>query len=211
MKHNSTTRRGALTTLLLSGVAAASLPVTSLSQPSVRTAQTAEGPYYPRQHMRFADQDNDLVYIQGADQEAQGERLYLTGTVYDRRGQVLKGARIEIWQVDYNARYLHTADPADRPRDPYFQGFGSTVTNEQGQYIFRTIRPVEYPGRTPHIHAKVLVEGRERLTTQFYVDGLAANQNDFLWRSLSPAQQQALSMRYQPVEGGSLARVDIRL
>ena len=109
-----------------------------------------------------------------------------------------------------NGRYLHTGDRGGAERDAAFQGFGHDITDENGNYLFRTIRPVTYPGRTPHIHVKVLTGDRE-LTTQFYIDGDPANERDGLWRRLSESQREAVAMRFQERDGKIETSVDIVL
>ena len=172
-------------------------------------AQT-EGPFYPAPAMRHADIDNDLVKIAGAVRDAGGRIIHLTGRVLDREGNAIAGARVEIWQCDVNGRYLHAGDRQAVARDAAFQGFGHDITDDQGRYRFRTIRPVSYPGRTPHIHVKVL-SGGEELTTQFYIDGEPGNERDFLYRRLSVADRQAVAMVLHEGEAEPTATLDIVL
>ena len=175
-----------------------------------RTPAQAEGPFYPTPRMRFADADNDLIRIEGAVRQAGGVPMHLTGRVLDAQGNPVAGARVEIWQCDANGRYLHTGDRQTTPRDPGFQGFGHVVTESDGAYAFRTIVPVAYPGRTPHVHVKVRHGGAE-LTTQFYLADHPGNDRDALFRRLSPEDRRALSMRLDRRPDGPVAQVDIRL
>lgn len=139
-------------------------------------AQTA-GPFYPVTLPR--DSDNDLVQIAGHDGTAKGTVTYLSGHVVDPGGRPVSGARVEIWQCDANGRYHYVRDDrADQPIDENFQGYGQTTTDESGGYHFRTIRPVPYPGRTPHIHFAVSGAGLPRLITQMYVAGEPGNERD---------------------------------
>ena len=180
---------------------------------ATRTPSATEGPFYPTASMRFADTDNDLVKIASVVQQAGGEVVYLQGRVLDRAGKPVAGARVEIWQCDVNGRYLHTGDTDDggsRPRDPAFQGFGHDITDANGGYTFRTIRPVSYPGRTPHIHVKVKM-GRIERTSQFYLAGHPQNMRDFLYNNMSRAERKSVEMDFRTVEGRKLATVDIRL
>src|ERR1700675_3926102 len=109
-------------------------------------AQT-EGPFYPLSYP--ADSDNDLVHVTGHGGAAKGTGTKVAGHVLDRTGRPMAGARVEIWQCDNNGRYHNVRDGGgDRPRDDNFQGFGRTVTDKTGGYLFLTIRPVPYPGRT---------------------------------------------------------------
>lgn len=180
------------------GLAAAVVP--QAAQALVATPGATEGPYYPAPAMRFDDADNDLVRTEGQVREAGGEIIYLTGQVTDADGNPVPGARVEIWQCDANGRYLHTGDNRDTPRDAAFQGFGHHVTGKDGQYRFRTIRPVPYPGRAPHIHVKVIT-GQHTLTTQLYLAGEPGNARDVLYRRLSTAERQAVEMRFETRDG----------
>ncbi len=158
------------------------------------TSSQSEGPFYPQSPDRFDDMDNDLVRLEHETREAGGEILHLSGIVLSASGLPLKNARVEIWQCDANGRYLHHLDRSDG-RDRYFQGFGRALTGPEGQYSFRTIRPVPYTGRTPHIHFKVFDSGgRELLTTQMYVEGEPGNVDDFLYRRLSDEEKRSLTV-----------------
>jgi protocatechuate 3,4-dioxygenase beta subunit len=119
----------------------------------VATPGQTEGPFYP---VEFPpDMDNDLVRVTPK-----------PGTV------------VEIWQCDANGIYRHPRAAGQGRIDHAFQGYGRTQVDEQGRYRFRTIRPVPYPGRTPHIHFAVHVPGQGRLVTQMYIDGEPLNARD---------------------------------
>lgn len=157
------------------------------------TPGSTEGPFYPVDMPK--DDDSDLVRVEGAVREAGGDILRLAGRVLDAAGRQLAGARVEIWQCDVNGIYLHPRDPGFGRRDPGFQGFGYAITDADGRFRFRTIVPVPYTGRTPHIHVKVLKGGREVLTSQLYRVGFPQNASDFLFRRLSAAEQERVSMK----------------
>jgi protocatechuate 3,4-dioxygenase beta subunit len=144
----------------------------------VTPAQT-EGPFYPVQLP--ADSDHDLLR-NGNLRYAQGQPAWVEGTVTDTRGRPLGGGVVEIWQCDHAGHYHHPGDGGKA--DANFQGFGRATLGADGRYRFRTIRPVAYAGRTPHIHVKVRLDRRELLTTQLYVEGDPHNDRDFLWRRL---------------------------
>src|SRR6266436_5868148 len=141
------------------------------------TPRQTAGPFYPS--IFPADADNDLVQIAGRNGTAKGTVTYVTGRVLDPTGQPVSGARVEIWQCDANGRYHYVHDDrADRTLDENFQGYGQVMTDETGGYRFRTIRPVPYPGRTPHIHFAVSAADLPRFTTQMYVAGEPLNERD---------------------------------
>ncbi len=168
-------------------------------------AQT-EGPFYPL--TLPADRDHDLLR-NGSLRYAQGQSTGVEGTVRDTAGRPLAGAVVEIWQCDHEGHYHHPGD-GDRA-DKAFQGFGSVTVAADGRYAFRTIRPVAYGNRTPHIHVKVKLDARELLTTQLYVQGDSHNARDFLWRNLrDPADRAALTVPFRTApDGGLQARFPI--
>ena len=169
-------------------------------------AQTA-GPFYP---VAFpSDVDNDLVVLRGSAARAEGTVTHVTGRVLGLDGRPIEGAAVEIWQCDARGRYLHRGDTGGRPRDSAFQGYGRMVTSADGTYRFRTIRPVPYPGRTPHIHFAVAAPGRRELVTQMYVAGEPLNERDGLYKSIrDPRQRSSVTVRLDPANGiepGALA------
>lgn len=167
-------------------------------------AQT-EGPFYPLQLP--ADTDADLLR-NGARRYAEGQPVWLEGTVSDLGGRPVTGAVVEIWQCDAHGHYHH---PGDGGRaDPDFQGFGRSSVDARGGYRFRTLRPVPYSGRTPHIHVKVKLGGQELLTTQLYVAGDPGNERDGLWRRLRDEDDRAaLTVPFEPGADGLRARFPI--
>ena len=180
-------RRHVLRSLTLAGIAV-SVPGV-FAQELVRTPPQTEGPFYPDKLP--LDTDNDLLIINDRMTAAVGEITWLSGRVLDRRGEPIPNALVEIWQVDRNGVYLHSdSDNAGR-RDRNFQGFGRFMTGSTGEYVFRTIKPVPYPGRTPHIHFKVKLRGQDPFTTQCYVQGEPLNARDGVLRSIRDPKARA--------------------
>jgi len=142
----------------------------------VRTPAQTEGPFYPN-HLPL-DTDNDLIRINDLTTPAVGAITWLSGRVLDLKGEPVRNALVEIWQVDNAGAYIHTGSVNRDKRDANFQGFGRFLTGSTGEYLFRTIKPVPYPGRTPHIHVAVKTKGREKFTTQCYVKGEPQNDKD---------------------------------
>ncbi len=168
-------------------------------------AQT-EGPFYPVVFPR--DSDHDLLR-NGALNYPEGQGAWVEGSVSDLTGKPVAGAQVEIWQCDHSGHYHH---PGDGGRaDHRFQGFGRVTVGADGSYRFRTLRPVAYAGRTPHIHVKVKLGAREVLTTQLYVAGDPGNNNDVLWRRLDPAGRAALTVPFAAGSDGLRARFPIVL
>lgn len=181
------------------------------------TASQGEGPFYPYNDMP-TDQDADLVRVTGMDAVAQGTIAHVTGVIRTRRGQPVPGALIEIWQCDNQGRYIHRDDPnTQRPRDAGFQGYGKALTDGEGGFRFRTIKPISYSAvlggqeiwRAPHIHTTVSTDGVRRLTTQLYVEGAPGNEDDMLLKAVTiPAQREGLIRPYTGdtgTEAGALA------
>src|SRR6266849_8637533 len=139
-----------------------------LAEELVRTPRQTEGPFYP-DHLPL-DTDNDLIIVNDNVTPAVGEITHLNGRILDAGGHPIRNALVEIWQVDNHGVYLHSRD-THAERDKNFQGFGRFLTGSSGEYYFRTIKPVLYPGRTRHIHFAVKMKGREKWTTQCYVKG----------------------------------------
>lgn len=204
-------RRRALVNSLLIGALACSTQG-ALAQRVMATPAQTEGPFYPDRLP--LDQDNDLTRVGGHTASAAGEITDLTGRILDQNGRPLRGVVIEIWQVDHNGHYIHTRD-ASAGNDANFQGFGRFETGEDGAYRFRTIKPVPYPGRTPHIHVKVRKGERELLTTQLYVQGHPLNDGDGVLRNMRDPQQRASLMvpflASKEHQGELTARFDIVL
>lgn len=195
----------------LTGAAAIALPTLWLGAraappaPVFLTPAQTEGPFYPV--TLPADSDFDLLRT-GAQVYAHGQPAWLGGSVRDAEGRPVRGAQVEIWQCDEGGHYHH---PADGGRaDPAFQGFGRVSVDGEGRYRFRTLRPVPYGGRTPHIHVKVRLGRRELLTTQVYVQGEPRNARDFLWRRLDgDAERSALTVAFVAGEDGLRAEFPI--
>jgi len=179
------------------------------------TPTQEEGPFYPDKLP--LDTDNDLLVINDSITPAVGEITHLSGRILDKRGEPIRNAVVEIWQVDSKASYLHTKSDNYAKRDLNFQGFGRFVTGSTGEYYFRTIKPILYPGRlAPHIHFAVKSKGRDRFTTQCYIKGHPGNQTDFVIKSIKDPKMRELVMAdFAPIRtsriGELAAKFDIVL
>lgn len=202
-----TTRRAFLGALGLGAAAYTTRGV--FAEELTRTPPQTEGPFYPDRLP--LDQDNDLLIVKDSITPAVGKVTHLTGRVLDARGEPVKGALVEIWQVDNNGAYLHSRDPNGEKRDKHFQGYGKFETASDGGYRFRTIKPVPYPGRAPHIHVKVRKGARELLTTQCYVKGEPQNDRDGIYRSIrDPKARENITVAFVPVEGSRAGELQAR-
>jgi protocatechuate 3,4-dioxygenase beta subunit len=194
------------------GAAALGLPLAVRAQDRMPTPRQALGPFYP--YGPEVESDADLVTVKGGSGTAKGEITLLSGRVLDARGRPVANARIEVWQCNAFGRYHHPRDRSSAPLDPNFQGYGVATTGADGAYRFRTIKPVPYPGRTPHIHFRIGVRDTPLLATQMYVAGHPQNDGDFLLSSIVDGRaRESLLVRFEPVPGGDTlaAKFDIVL
>ena len=167
---------------------------------AVPTPRQTPGPFYPRRLPE--DIDADLTRVEGRAQPAAGDVVEVFGRVIDEAGRPLADARVEIWQCDAFGFYHHPRDRGGQA-DPNFQGYGRMLLGEEGRYRFRTIRPVAYPGRTPHIHFAVSGPGVSRLTTQMYLAGHPLNARDFLYNAISdPAARDSVTVAFAAAGSG---------
>jgi protocatechuate 3,4-dioxygenase beta subunit len=203
MNERSLTRRGLLAA---AGALAATAgwPRPLSAQALVPTPAQTTGPFYPVTIP--ADADSDLVVVAGRAPYRGGEIVDLGGRVLDRGGGALGGATIEIWQCDARGYYHHPNDRGGQA-DPAFQGFGRALADADGRYAFRTIKPVAYSGRAPHIHVRVLAPGRRPFVTQLYVAGDAANERDALCaRARREAPGATIAVDFDPTPGSAHRR-----
>lgn len=169
----------------------------------VQTPPQTEGPFYPNKFP--LDTDNDLIIVNDKLTPSVGQITHLSGRVLDIKGSPVRNALVEIWQVDNNAAYIHTEDPNNQKKDKNFQGFGRFLTGTKGEYYFRTIKPVAYPGRAPHIHVAVKIKGKKRLVTQCYIKGHPGNLRDGVVRHIrNPKQRASVMVDFQPVKGSKI-------
>jgi protocatechuate 3,4-dioxygenase beta subunit len=198
----------------LGGAVAMATAPRILSEVLVPTPRQTAGPFYPDRLP--LDTDNDLLHINQADAQAQGEITWVSGRILDLSGRPLRGAQVEIWQVDRNGVYLHSRSGDGERRDADFQGYGRCMTGDDGGYVFRTIKPVPYSFRTAHIHFGVRARGgAQRFTTQMYVKGEPLNARDGLLNSIAdPRARESVIVELVPLAPGSgelSARFDIVL
>ena len=173
-----------------------------------RTAHQTEGPFYPNKLP--LDTDNDLLIVNDSITPAVGAVAHLTGRVLSRSGSPIRNAVVEIWQVDNNGVYIHT-EARDRDKlDGNFQGFGRFLTNSNGEYYFRTIKPVQYDPRTSHIHLAINQGTKRMLTTQIYTKGDPRNEKDRILNSIKEAKaREMLIAPYKPLAGSKTDELSV--
>jgi len=172
------------------------------------TPPQTEGPFYP-DHLPL-DTDNDLIIVNDSITPAVGEITHLSGRILDAKGNPMRNALVEIWQVDGNGVYLHSRSAGDR-RDANFQGFGRFLTGSTGEYYFRTVKPVPYPGRTPHIHFKIKQRGEDEFTTQCYIKGHPQNNRDGIYRSIRDTKaRDSVTIDFKPIKKSKASELEAR-
>lgn len=180
-----------------------------LAEQLATTPRTTEGPFYPDKLP--LDTDNDLLRLNDALTPAVGEIAHLTGRILTAAGSPVRNAEVEIWQVDAQGAYLHSRGESGHGRDSNFQGFGRFLTSSTGEYYFRTIKPVLYPGRTPHIHMAVNVGGKRKLTTQLFVAGEKQNERDGIYQRLGAEGQKLVTSKFSPLEDSKIGELKASL
>ena len=150
------------------------LPSASFAQAQLRTTpDQILGPFYPVG--LTPNRSGDLTMLPGHATRAKGQLMVVMGRVLNRSGEAVRGARVEIWQANAVGRYAHPSDTNAAPVDPDFEGFGVSLSDADGRYRFRTIKPAAYPTGPSSFrpaHIQFDVSGRQdRLVTQMYFDG----------------------------------------
>ncbi len=164
------------------------------------TPQLTSGPFYPL--MKPLDQDADLTVIAGRQGHAQGKVIHLMGRILNEKGEPVNAVKVEIWQANTHGRYSHQSDPNSAPLDPNFQGYGVQITDAEGRYRFKTIKPGAYPGifagmRAPHIHFQVT--GKiDRIVTQVFFPNEPLNETDNILQNLKGWRREALIAKLMP-------------
>ena len=137
--------------------------------------------------------DNDLIMnFAKPGESAQGPRIVVHGRVLDERRRPVPGVLIEFWQANAAGRYHHKLDGHNAPIDPNFDGYGRTMTDDEGRYTFLTIKPGAYPWgnhynawRPAHIHFSLFGTGiLSRLVTQMYFPGDPLMDEDPIFNSI---------------------------
>jgi len=162
----------------------------------LRTPKQTAGPFYPKVLPR--ESDADLVRI-GTGPAATGDEIEVTGRLLGLDGRPISGGFIELWQANAHGRYSSNRAPSTGPLDPNFQGYGVVQTDEEGRYRFLTIKPGEYPGRTPHLHFKIGGPGFEPLTTQMYFADEPGNEGDVVRKKIrDPEALASVTIAFAP-------------
>jgi protocatechuate 3,4-dioxygenase beta subunit len=133
--------------------------------------------------------ESDLTRIGPGRPRAFGDAVWITGRVLDEGLRPVRRTLVEVWNANAHGRYSHVIDAGrnDAPLDPNFYGFGRLLTDDDGRYAVRTIKPGAYIARRdinwwrpPHVHFSILGSG-VRLVTQMYFPDEPLNERDFIF------------------------------
>ena len=168
-------------------------------------------------HSILGELDNDLIHnFAKPGESAIGERIIVHGRVVDERNRPVPGTLLEFWQANAGGRYRHKKETYLAALDPNFGGCGRAITDADGHYAFRTVRPGAYPWpngvndwRPAHIHFSVFGHGfAQRLITQMYFEG-----DPMIWRCPivgTIPDKQAVEQLVAPLDWGNTIPMDAR-
>jgi len=160
------------------------------------------GPVFGREEL--GPLDNDLLRNYAKSGDPVGERIILHGRLLDESGRPVPGALVEMWQANAGGRYRHRNDTYLAPVDPNFGGCGRAITDVEGSWFFRTVKPGPYPFRNrvndwrpAHIHFSLFGSGFvQRLITQMYFEGDPLIPRDAILATIpDPAARERLVAR----------------
>lgn len=186
----------------------------------VITPSQTIGPFFGVGLVRPGDEDLACKQPRGA--RAEGTPIIIQGQVMDENGKPVRKALIEVWQANRWGKYEHPDDTTQAPLDPNFKGWGRALTDSQGRYTFRSIKPGAYPNpgydnwmRPPHVHFSLFAAGlMQRLITQMYFPGEEYNDIDPILNGVEDLRARAsLIARRMPdePEGTQVYQFDIVL
>ena len=186
-------------------------PITNLTSEECKLTPILElGPYAVMKYRKQADHDIDLTQIKANSGIALGQIITVFGRVTDKNCNPINSAIVEIWSANHYGKYHHEYDIKGQ-EDPNFQGWGQAITNEHGEYKFKTILPGPYAARTRHIHFKISKRDYHQLTTQLFFEGEEKNKKDFILSSFTHEEQQLITCPIIDKKGSKQVEFNITL
>ncbi len=163
----------------------------------VVTPSQTIGPFFSLGLIR--EGDDDLACQVPGGPRAEGTPIVVSGRVTDEQGRPVRKALIEVWQANRHGKYDHPDDVTDAPLDPNLKGWGRVLTDAEGRYRFRSIKPGAYPNpgydnwmRPPHIHFSIFAAGvMPRLITQLYFPDEPLNDIDPILNGIEDLEARA--------------------
>jgi protocatechuate 3,4-dioxygenase beta subunit len=162
------------------------------------TKEQTEGPFYPKDWNAY-EADADMSYIEGKSSLADGQLTFIEGQVIDSETcEPIAHSQVDVWQANAYGQYFHERDASEAElKDKNFQYRCRIITDEEGRFSFKTIKPSPYPAggswiRPPHIHFKVIAADYQELTTQMYFDGDVLNGADRILNSMTSDEQKSV-------------------
>ena len=153
------------------------------------TASQTVGPYL---HLGLCWLNEQQV----AAPDCPGEHVTIRGQVLDGDGNAVNDALVELWQADSRGRYAHREDPQFGQVAPGFRGFGRMHTDDDGRFVFHTIKPGPVPDspdgvQAPHILVSVFMRGLlKRVVSRIYFPDEPLNAADRVL-ALVPSERRA--------------------
>jgi len=185
----------------------------SFADDLILTPTQNRGPFYPIPTIEEQEHfDVDLTKKGSDSPVALGKVIAIRGNVVDISGELLNGVTVEVWQACESGRYDHPNDKGTSTLDPNFQYWGRMQTGVDGSFAFKTIQPGKYPGRTPHIHFRVVAPKRDALETQLYfAQNEALNAKDGIYTGVPSKQQQAITTALENLAANPKAQNSAKL
>ena len=152
--------------------------------------------------------EDDLTRLAPGRPHASGEAIVIAGRILDEDLRPVRRTLVEVWNANAFGRYSHAIDAGrnDAPLDPHFYGFGRLLTDDDGRYRVRTIKPGAYIARRdiawwrpPHVHFSVVGSG-VRLVTQMYFPNEPLNEKDYIFLIVPEADRTRVIGRPSTIE-----------
>jgi len=173
-----------------------------------QTPSQTLGPFFaygltPEQYLYDFKSIADNILVK--DDNVQGERIILSGQIFDGNGAAITDAMVEIFQVDSEGKYSSDLSK--------FAGFGrmGTGTEKGNRFIFHTIKPGRFKGQAPHINVIILMRGllNHLFTRIYFSDEDTANANDKILDLVPVDRKETLIAKRREKNGQIFYDIDI--
>ena len=177
-----------------------------------QTPSQTVGPFfaYSLTAEQYSYDYNSIITGTLLSEETEGERIYISGSIYDGKGNSISDAMIELWQADANGNYRVL--PINK-KNHDFTGFGrlGTGTNDEHRFTFKTIKPGSVSGQAPHINVILFMRGSlQALYTRMYFSD-EVNENDPLLNAVGAPGRHTLIAERKDINGSITYHFDIQM